>query len=77
MKLTSSQEDGGELLTRAEPWPVVMADGVDNTADALVAAAALASSPVVAVLAPPAPSPPSSLVVVLLRLPKHAFEPCA
>ena len=51
------------------PWPVVMADGVDDTADASVAAAALASPPAVAVLAPPgpAPSPPSSLV--LLRPP--------
>ena len=35
-----------------------MADGVDDTADAPVAAAALASPPAVAVLAPPAPLPP-------------------
>ena len=53
----------GQLLTRAEPWPVVMADGVDDTAAAPVAAAALASPPAAAVLALHAPSPPPSLLV--------------
>ena len=53
-----------------------MADGVDDTADAPVAAAALASPPAVAVLAPPAPSPPSNLV--LLRPPSTQDDgtPC-
>ena len=41
-----------QLLRRAEPWPVVMADGADDTTAAPVAAAALASPPAAAVLAP-------------------------
>ena len=52
----------GQLLTRAESWPVMMADGVDDTAAAPVAAAALASPPAATALAPPAPSPPPSLL---------------
>ena len=32
VKLTSSRRGMGQLLTRAEPWPVVMADGFDDTA---------------------------------------------
>ena len=62
VKLTSSR-DGAAELTRAEPWPVVMADGVDDTAVAPVAAAALASLLAAAVLAPHAPSPPPSLLL--------------
>ena len=52
----------GQLL-RVEPWPVAMADGVDDTADAHVTAAALASPSAAAVFAPHAPSPPPSLLL--------------
>ena len=54
----------GRLLTRVVPWPVVMPDGVNDTAVAPGAAATLASPPAAAVLAPPAPSPPPSHALV-------------
>ena len=44
--------EGGQLLTRAEPWPVVMADGVDDTAAAPVTATALVYSHVRKVMDP-------------------------
>jgi hypothetical protein len=50
----NSQVGGGRgrLLTSVVPWPVVMPDGVNDTAVAPGAAATLASPPAAAVLAP-------------------------
>ena len=53
----------GLLLTRVEPWPVAIADGIHDTVAVPDAAAALASPPAAALLASSVPSPPPSLLL--------------